>query len=69
MGQKLILGGNFKNKISDDFYILHLCFYNTFDWNIKNCKKTIKLEGFLAIFEGPIKKYYKSKVVVHKNRR
>ena len=23
---------------------------------------------FLSIFDGPIKKYYRSKVVVHKNR-
>ena len=26
MGQKLILEGNFLNKISDDFYVLQLCF-------------------------------------------
>ena len=28
MGQKLILGSNFINNISDDFYVLQLCFDN-----------------------------------------
>ena len=29
-GQKLILGDNFINKNSDDFYVLQLCFYDIF---------------------------------------
>ena len=30
MGQKLILGHNFISIMSDDFYVLQLCFYNIF---------------------------------------
>ena len=29
MGQKLILEYNFKNKNSDDFYVLQLCFFDS----------------------------------------
>ena len=41
--QKLILGDNFINKISDDFYVLPLCFYKkNFEWTIKNSQKLRK---------------------------
>ena len=30
MGQRLILGSNFINNNSDDFYVLQVCFYNIF---------------------------------------
>ena len=44
-------------------------FYDIFllDHIANNCKKTPKW-WFFAIFDGPTIKYYKSKVVVHKNR-
>ena len=35
MGQKLILEYNFKNKNSDDFYVLQLCFFDIFGFDYK----------------------------------
>ena len=35
MGQKLILEYNFKNKNSDHFYLLQLCFFDIFGFDYK----------------------------------
>ena len=35
MSEKLILEYNFKNKNSDDFYVLQLCFFDIFGFDYK----------------------------------
>ena len=51
MGQKLILGHNFINNISDDFYVLQLCFFNILLLDHQKLQKTsILVEFFFAIF-------------------
>ena len=56
-GQKLILGFNFINKNSEDFYVLQLCFFGIFGFDSKRMSKIAKnlhfggFSHFLAIFE------------------
>ena len=44
--QKLILGYNFINKNSDDFYVLQLCFFDIFGLDHQKLQKTTKMEVF-----------------------